>query len=211
MYESKEALLTILSIILLAMGVNKILKLLLLLAMIMIRPMYFIVYIASQLTKNGAAFYLNKNSFVFLSAISAMLTVYLLETYNLTTKLIGVIRASFLPYAQATTNRDWVPFVDSILSTDFLIWYSLGLYTVFLGKLELGTSTLLFFTAGLGKLLLLTKVTKKRLNDSYIWFLAISIYTVPLAVYNVGSALRYSIPLFVVLLFVFMTPRNKEE
>ena len=75
---------------------------------------------------------------------------------------------------------------------------------MFFGKLVLDSTTLFLVTVGLGKFLLLAKVTKNRLIDMYTWLLALSIYTVPLAVYNVGSGLRYSIPLFVVLLFVFM-------
>lgn len=208
MYESKEALLTIFTVTLLTMRLGKILRLIFLSLMIVIRPMYFIVYAVSRLTTDGSFSYFNKKYFLFSTIILGIITVFLLETRNYTVTLINLIRQSFLPYSNASTNRDWIPAVDSLISIDFLIWYSIGLFTVFFGKLVLDSTTLFLVTVGLGKFLLLAKVTKNRLIDMYTWLLALSIYTVPLAVYNVGSALRYSIPLFVVLLFVFMMSKK---
>lgn len=209
-YESKEAILSIVTSILLLAKLNRFHRIIFAALLFAIRPMYFVVYVSSLLIKDKAFLFLSKRVYVISSIFVIVVLLYVLESYDYTTTIIGIIRQSFLPYSQATTNRNWIPVIETIFSLDFFNWYIIGLYTAIFGNLVLEWTTFLFLIVGFGKIILFSKVNNRSLSNYYLTVLAFSAYAVPLSVYNIGSSLRYCIPLFITFLLLYCTSdRNK--
>ena len=58
-------------------------------------------------------------------------------------------------------------------------------------------------TVGIAKILLIYKFCKIRFVYGYLWFSALIIYGVPLSIVNVGSSVRYTIPIMIVMLYSY--------
>ena len=52
---------------------------------------------------------------------------------------------------------------------------------------------------------------KHSFLHGYLWFIAISIYAVPLSIYNVGSSMRYIIPITIIMLFIYLIQKERQN
>ena len=101
--------------------------------------------------------------------------------------------------------------MQSLISVDFVLWFSIGLYTIFFGLMKLKLAALPIILAGFGKILMFTKIFRRKYIVGYLWLIATSVYAVPLSVYNVGSSLRYSIPLLLIIFFTLVKYQEKKN
>lgn len=208
-YPSKELILICLTLLVVNWKKNKLIDLVFLLVIFFIRPGYFLVVIATIASVKKRFFKIGTKGLVYLISFTALLVLIYIEYSGYTEMIIGIIRQSFLPYTQSTTNRNWIPIIETILSINFLIWFGVGLYTVFFGFTKIIITALPIMITGVGKLLLLFQLNKKNFMIGCLWFIAISIYAVPLSVYNIGSSLRYSIPIMVMMLYTITKLREQ--
>ena len=134
--------------------------------------------------------------------------------------IINMLESSFLNYKKnITTNRYWIQstfgIIESIFSINFIYWLSIGFYTSLFGFLSMNNILIFFLSliAGVGKLLLIYKFYKIKLLYSYAFILCLLIYGTPISVYNVGSSLRYLIPLYLLFLYswILLNKTTKES
>ena len=210
-YPSKETLLVGFTLFFLTRKNFKFTDPFILLLILLIRPNYFIVVVVAAVFLNGTFLRFNaKKLAIFVSLFGLLILVYI-EVNGYTSSIISIIRQSFLPYSQSTTNRYWVPIIESLVSVDFVLWFSIGLYTIFFGLMKLKLAALPIILAGFGKILMFTKIFRRKYIVGYLWLIATSVYAVPLSVYNVGSSLRYSIPLLLIIFFTLVKYQEKKN
>lgn len=210
-YPSKELLLIIFTVLIFKFKDNFLLIIFFLSVLFLIRPMFFLVPVTFVILINKKFFKLKVKSFLYLVILCSILGLLYIENTKQIPSLIVQIERSFLPYATASTNRDWIPSVETIYSKEFITWLSIGVYTLFFGFFNAPSiySSILFIIAGLGKVLLFYKLYKISKKYYYLWIINLIIYGVPLSVYNVGSSLRYSTPIMVIMLYSFAILRKE--
>jgi len=210
-YPSKETLLVGFTLLFLGRKNFKLIDTIILFLIFLIRPNYFIVVAVSAVLLNGTFLRFDARKLAVCASLFGLFILSYIEINGYTSSIISIIRQSFLPYSQSTTNRYWIPVVESLISLEFILWLSMGIYTIFFGFMKLKLVALPIIFAGFGKLLMFTKIFRRKYLEGYLWLIATSVYAVPLSVYNVGSSLRYSIPLLIIIFFTLVKFQEKKN
>lgn len=110
----------------------------------------------------------------------------------------------FLTYNSASTNRYWISEVEELLSIETVFIFLLSYYTFFFSFLP--TENIIAFSLlvpfGIAKIFWFYMVVFKS-KYPIILFSFASMYIVPISIYNVGSAMRYQIPIVLLLCLIF--------
>mgnify|MGYP007004760135 CR=1 FL=1 len=178
----------------------------------LIRPTYFIAVVVFFIIYKKGLFGIGIKAYSILIAVFTLLGLLYLENSGQVESLFIYIENLFLPYKAANTNRFWLPSVTTIFSYEFIIWISVGFYTIFFGFLFDAPNIIIRFLviiAGIGKILLIYKICKIRLVYGYLWFSAFVIYGLPLSIVNVGSSMRYTIPITIIMLYSYTIMRKE--
>ena len=205
-YPSKELILTCFSILIYKFKNHKLLEIFLITITFIIRPLYFITIIVLLVTTRKKILNLNINTFTVIFTITILLSVFYIEYSEKVFFVTNYIKNLFLPYDIGTTNRYWLPVVETILSFEFITWISVGLYTLFFSFLDAPSIIIKFLVmiVGFGKIILIYNFFKIRFTYGYLWLTSLIIYGVPLSIYNVGSSLRFTIPITIIILYSYI-------
>lgn len=204
-YPSKEFLLVSFTVLAFKFRNHIFLRTIFLLLTYLIRPIYFLTVLVLFIVYKKGIFGLGLKACSFLITTITLMVVLYIENTGQTESVFTLLKNLFLPYKAANTNRFWLPSVTTIFSYEFVTWISVGFYTIFFGFLEAPNIIIriLMTTVGIAKILLIYKFCKIRFVYGYLWFSALIIYGVPLSIVNVGSSVRYTIPIMIVMLYSY--------
>jgi hypothetical protein len=213
-YASKELLIICFTLLIYRFKNYRSLVLIFLIFIFLIRPLFLLVTLAFILLYKRKIFFIELKNFILLLSISTLCYVFYLEFTGQISEIIKYIKSLFLaPYSNVTTNRYWLPTIESIFSYNFLVWISVGFYTIFFSFIDAPSFMirLLTFFVGIGKLLLIYNFFKIRFLYGYLWFSTVIITLLPVSVYNVGSSLRFSTSVMIIMLFSFIKLQERTK
>ena len=205
-YPSKELLLTCFSILIYKFKNHKLLEIFFMTIIFIIRPLYYIAVIVLLLITRKKILNLSIKKFTVIFTITILLSVFYIEYSGQVFSTINYVKNLFLSYDNVTTSRYWLPVVETILSFEFITWISVGLYTVFFSFLDAPNIIIRFLVmiVGFGKIILIYNFFKIRFAFGYLWLTSLIIYAVPISIYNVGSSLRFTIPITIIMLYSYI-------
>ena len=213
-YASKELLITCFTLLIYKFKNYKSLVLILLIFIFLIRPLFCLATLVLILLYEKQIFFIRLKNFSLFLSISILSYVFYLEFTGQILVMTQYIKSLFLaPYANVTTNRYWLPSVDTILSNEFLVWLGVGFYTIFFSFIDAPSLMIRLLTTvvGIGKILLIYNFFKIKFLYGYLWFLTLIICVLPISIYNVGSSLRFSVPVMIIMLYSYITLQMKDE
>jgi hypothetical protein len=199
-FESKEFLSLVLISLLLA--VVSYFKFFLIMTSIILRKENLLLLIAIS----------NKNIFIklfYLFVFMILVLAIFLDYSGISSSIFVIVEGSFSQNAEAeqdiaTTHRDWIDTPQKIFSIDGMKFFLIGIYTTIFSFFPFEKYFLLFLPIGIGKLFLIRCFVKASSWKFSIFVLsALSLYCIPLSVFNVGSSTRYSAVAWIVLWLLY--------